>query len=176
MDILLLKNIKSLGEVGAKVSVKSGYARNYLIPNKHAVLPTKANLAVVEEKRQVLLKEEKELKASALIEQEKYKDYSLAFEVNVQEGADNLFGSITLQNIVDRLVEDGYAVVKKQVSLPSGAIKIFAEDYIATVSLHTDISITIPIKLTRNNVAAPEPVIDDDAIIEAATDESSVSE
>jgi large subunit ribosomal protein L9 len=172
MDILLLKNIKSLGEVGAKVSVKSGYARNYLIPNKHAVLPTKANLAVVEEKKQVLIKQEEELKSLALIEQEKYKDYSLAFEVNVQEDADNLFGSITLQNIVDRLVEDGYAVAKKQVSLPSGAIKTFAEDYIATVSLHTDISITIPIKLTRNNVAAPEPIIDDDVIVESATDES----
>ena len=171
MDILLLKNIKSLGEVGAKVSVKSGYARNYLIPNKHAVLPTKANLAVVEEKKQVLIKQEEELKSLALIEQEKYKDYSLAFEVNVQEDADNLFGSITLQNIVDRLVEDGYAVAKKQVSLPSGAIKTFAEDYIATVSLHADINITIPIKLIRNNVAAPEPVIDEDVIVEPVTEE-----
>ena len=102
---------------------------------------------------------------------------NLAKEQNIsKEDADNLFGSITLQNIVDRLVEDGYAVAKKQVSLPSGAIKTFAEDYIATVSLHTDINVTVPIKLTRNNVAAPEPVIDDDAIIEAATDESSVSE
>ena len=90
--------------------------------------------------------------------------------MNVQENADNLFGSITLQNIVDRLVEDGYAVTKKQVSLPSGAIKIFAEDYIATVSLHTDISITIPIKLIRNNVAAPEPIIDDDMITEPAVE------
>ena len=171
MDILLLKNIKSLGEVGAKVSVKAGYARNYLIPNKQAVLPTKANLAVVEEKKQELIKQEEELKSLALIQQEKYKDYSLAFEVNVQEDADNLFGSITLQNIVDRLLEDGYDVVKKQVSLPSGAIKTFAEDYIATVSLYTDISVTIPIKLTRNNVAAPEPILDEDAIVEPATDE-----
>ena len=126
---------------------------------------------MLKKRNKYYLKQEEELKASALIEQEKYKDYSLAFEVNVQEGADNLFGSITLQNIVDRLVEDGYAVVKKQVSLPSGAIKTFAEDYIATVSLHTDISVTIPIKLTRNNVAAPEPVIDDDVTTEAATDE-----
>ena len=53
---------------------------------------------------------------------------------------------------------------------PSGAIKIFAEDYIATVSLHTDISITIPIKLIRNNVAAPEPIIDDDMITEPAVE------
>ena len=172
MNILLLKKIKNLGDVGSEVSVKSGYARNFLLPQKHAVLPTKANLAVIEEKKQVLIKQEEELKSLALIEQEKYKDYSLSFEVNVQKDADNLFGSITLQNIVDRLVEDGYAVAKKQVSLPSGAIKTFAEDYIATVSLHTDISITIPIKLTRNNVAAPEPVIDDDVITEPATDKS----
>jgi large subunit ribosomal protein L9 len=172
MNILLLKKIKNLGDIGSEVSVKSGYARNFLLPQKHAVLPTKANLAVIEEKKQVLIKQEEELKSLALIEQEKYKDYSLSFEVNVQQDADNLFGSITLQNIVDRLVEDGYAVVKKQVSLPSGAIKTFAEDYIATVSLHTDISITIPIKLTRNNVAAPEPVIDDDVITEPATDKS----
>jgi len=172
MNILLLKKIKNLGDVGSEVSVKSGYARNFLLPQKHAVLPTKANLAVIEEKKQIQIKQEEEVKSLALIEQEKYKDYSLSFEVNVQKDADNLFGSITLQNIVDRLVEDGYAVTKKQVSLPSGAIKTFAEDYIATVSLHTDISITIPIKLTRNDVAAPEPVIDDDVITEPVTDKS----
>ena len=82
MDILLLKNIKNLGEVGAKVSVKAGYARNYLIPNKHGVLPTKANLAVVEEKKKILIKQEEELKALALIEQEKYKDYSTTKFIN----------------------------------------------------------------------------------------------
>ena len=96
MNILLLKKIKNLGDVGSEVSVKSGYARNFLLPQKHAVLPTKANLAVIEEKKQVLIKQEEELKSLALIEQEKYKDYSLSFEVNVQKDADNLFGSITL--------------------------------------------------------------------------------
>lgn len=172
MDILLLKKIKSLGDIGEKVSVKSGYARNYLIPNKHAVLPTKANLAVVEEKKQELIKQEEELKSLAIIQQDKFKDYVLSFEVNVQEDADNLFGSITLQNILDRLIEDGYEVTKKQVSLPSGAIKNFAEDYIATVSLYADISVTIPIKLIRNNVKAPEPLIDGDTTAELSTDET----
>ena len=56
MDILLLKTIKNLGEIGSKVSVKSGYARNFLIPTNQAVLPTKANLAKVEEQKQELLK------------------------------------------------------------------------------------------------------------------------
>ena len=52
MDILLLKNIKNLGEIGSKVSVKSGYARNYLIPKNYAMLPTKANLAIIAQQQQ----------------------------------------------------------------------------------------------------------------------------
>ena len=56
MDVLLLKNIKKLGEIGSKVSVKSGYARNFLLPTNQAVLPTKENLAKVEEHKQELLK------------------------------------------------------------------------------------------------------------------------
>ena len=60
MDILLLKNIKNLGEIGNKVSVKSGYARNYLIPKNYAVLPTKENLAIIEQQKQEL--EERVLK------------------------------------------------------------------------------------------------------------------
>ena len=125
-----------------------------------------------QQKKQELIKQEEELKSLAIIQQDKFKDYVLSFEVNVQEDADNLFGSITLQNILDRLIEDGYEVTKKQVSLPSGAIKNFAEDYIATVSLYADISVTIPIKLIRNNVKAPEPLIDGDTTAELSTDET----
>ena len=106
MDVLLLKNIKKLGEIGSKVSVKSGYARNYLLPTNQAVLPTKANLAKVEEQKQELLKIEEEMRSKALLEQEKFNNYELSFEVNIQE-EDKLFGSVTLQNVVDRLKEDG---------------------------------------------------------------------
>ena len=56
MDVILLKNIKNLGNIGTTVSVKSGYARNFLIPTKQAVLPTRENLARVEEQKQELLK------------------------------------------------------------------------------------------------------------------------
>ena len=148
MDVLLLKNIKKLGEIGSKVSVKSGYARNFLLPTNQAVLPTKANLAKVEEQKQELLKIEEEMRSKALIEQEKFNNYELSFEVNIQE-EDKLFGSITLQNVVDRLKEDGFDLPKKQVNLPSGPIKIFKDDYIATISLHTDVSVTVPIKLIK---------------------------
>ena len=71
MDVLLLKNIKNLGDIGSKVSVKSGYARNYLLPNNLAVLSSKENLAIVEEKKQLLLKQEEELRNQAINIKEK---------------------------------------------------------------------------------------------------------
>ena len=155
MDVLLLKNIKNLGDIGSKVSVKSGFARNYLLPNNLAVLSSKENLAIVEEKKQFLLKQEEELRNQAINIKEKFNDYILAFDVHVQEDDDKLFGSINLQNIVEKLNNDGYELEKKQVNLPSGPIKIFADDYIATVSLYADVSVTIPIKLTK--IAKPSP-------------------
>ncbi len=159
MDILLLKNIKNLGEIGSRVSVKSGYARNFLIPTNQAVLPTEANLAKVEAQKQELLKQEAELKSKALVEKERYIDYVLKFEVNIQED-DKIFGSVTLQNIMDKLKTDGYDLQKKQVNLPSGPIKIVRDDYIITVSLHSDVSVTIPIKLDVIK-EAPESVNND---------------
>ena len=159
MDILLLKNIKNLGEIGSRVSVKSGYARNFLIPTNQAVLPTEANLAKVEAQKQELLKQEAELKSKALVEKERYINYMLKFEVNLQED-DKIFGSVTLQNIMDKLKTDGYDLQKKQVNLPSGPIKTVRDDYIITVSLHSDVSVTIPIKLDVIK-EAPESINND---------------
>ncbi len=149
MNILLLKKIKNLGDVGSKVSVKSGYARNFLLPQKHAVLPTKANLELVEEKKQELLKQEEALKNEAILQKEKYDNYEIIFEENVQEEDEKLFRSITLQTVLDRLKEDGFEVLKKQVNLPSGPIKILGNDFIVNVSLHPEVSVTIPLKVLK---------------------------
>ena len=170
MDVLLLKNIKKLGEIGSKVSVKSGYARNFLLPTNQAVLPTKANLAKVEEQKQELLKIEEEMRSKALLEQEKFNNYELSFEVNVKE-EDKLFGSVTLQNVVDKLKENGFDLPKKQVNLPSGPIKIFKDDYIATISLHTNVSVTVPIKLIKITKSPEE--ISESIEVELDTDTSS---
>ena len=148
MDVLLLKNIKNLGEIGSKVSVKSGYARNFLIPTSQAVLPTKLNLEKVEKQKKELIKLEEEMKAKALIQKEQFNEYKLIFEVNIQE-EDKLFGSITLQNIMDKLKSDGFDLPKKQVNLPSGPIKTFKDDYIVTIGLHSDVSVTIPVQLIK---------------------------
>ena len=62
MKIVLLERINKLGQMGDIVDVRSGYARNFLLPQKYAVLPTKANLEMVEQKKQELLKQEEILK------------------------------------------------------------------------------------------------------------------
>ena len=149
MNILLLKKIKNLGDVGSEVSVKSGYARNFLLPQKHAVLPTKANLELVAEKKQELLKQEEALKNEAMLQKEKYNNYEMIFKENVQEEDEKLFGSITLQTVLDRLKEDGFEVLKKQVNLPSGPIKVLGNDFIVNVSLHPQVSVTIPLKVVK---------------------------
>jgi large subunit ribosomal protein L9 len=149
MNILLLKKIKNLGDVGSEVSVKSGYARNFLLPQKHAVLLTKANLELVEEKKQELLKQEEALKNEAMLQKEKYNNYEMIFKENVQEEDEKLFGSITLQTVLDRLKEDGFEVLKKQVNLPSGPIKVLGNDFIVNVSLHPEVSVTIPLKVVK---------------------------
>ncbi|MFL2560099.1 MAG: 50S ribosomal protein L9 [Gammaproteobacteria bacterium] len=151
MNILLLKKIKNLGDVGSEVSVKSGYARNFLLPQKHAVLPTKANLELVEEKKQELLKQEEALKNEAILQKEKYDNYEIIFEENVQEEDEKLFRSITLQTVLDRLKEDGFEVLKKQVNLPAGPIKVLGNDFIVNVSLHPEVSVTIPLKVIKKS-------------------------
>ena len=101
MNILLLKKIKNLGEVGAEVSVKSGYARNYLFPKKLALPLTPENIEIVEKEKQELIKKEKELKDIALVEKDKYDNYVLTVDVNIKED-DVIYGSINLQNILDK--------------------------------------------------------------------------
>ena len=160
MNILLLKKIKNLGDVGAEVSVKSGYARNYLFPKNLALPLTPENIEIVEKEKQELLKKEQELKDIALVEKDKYDNYVLTVDVNVKE-EDVIYGSVNLQNILDKLKDDGFNLEKRQVNLPRGPIKVLGDDHIVTINLHSDVQVTIPVKLNviqsdDDNLSAPK--------------------
>lgn len=146
MNVLLLKKIKKLGNIGQEVTVKSGFARNYLFPKEFALPMTKENIAIVEQKKQELLQIEKELKAKALENQKQFENYELVFDVNIHE-ENKLFGSITLQNVLDKLLADGMDVQKRDINMPFGPIKELSDQNIATISLHPEVNVTIPIKL-----------------------------
>ena len=160
MNILLLKKIKNLGDVGAEVSVKSGYARNYLFPKNLALPLTPENIEIVEKEKQELLKKEQELKDIALVEKDKYDNYVLTVDVNVKED-DVIYGSVNLQNILDKLKDDGFDLEKRQVNLPRGPIKVLGDDHIVTINLHSDVQVTIPVNLNviqsdDDNLSAPK--------------------
>ncbi len=146
MNVLLLKKIKKLGNIGQEVTVKSGFARNYLFPREFALPMTQENIAIVEQKKQELLQIEKELKDKALENQKQFENYELVFDVNIHE-ENKLFGSITLQSVLDKLLADGMDVQKRDINMPFGPIKELSDKNIVTISLHPEVNVTIPIKL-----------------------------
>ena len=92
MNVLLLKKIKKLGDIGAQVNVKSGYARNYLFPKNFALPLNNENLEIIEKKKQELLKIEEELKMKALESAKRFDGYEFVFDVNIHE-ENKLFGT-----------------------------------------------------------------------------------
>ena len=134
MNVLLLKKIKKLGDIGAQVNVKSGYARNYLFPKNFALPLNSENLEIIEKKKQELLKIEEELKMKALEAAKKFDGYKFVFDVNIHE-ENKLFGSVTLQNIVEKLQNDGFDIPKRDINMPLGPIKELTENNIVTISL-----------------------------------------
>ena len=149
MKIILLEKIEKLGSLGDVVEVKNGYARNFLLPTKSALTPSPENLEVISTMKDELIKKEQELKEAAMSLKEKLIGYSQTHKVKVKDDSNELFGSITLQNIMDRMKEDGHPIEKKQVNLPSGAIKELGT-YNVNVSLHSEVACDVIIVVEKS--------------------------
>lgn len=137
MEIILLEDIANLGELGEKVNVKSGYGRNFLIPQKKAVPATKQNLIEFEARRAELQKLAEEKLAAAKARAEKVN--ALDITITTKAGDEGkLFGSITVRDIVDAVVAKGVEVEKNEVQMPDGPIRQLGEFQIA-VQLHAEV-------------------------------------
>lgn len=122
MELILLENIRNLGSLGKRIKVKPGYARNYLLPQKKAVLATATNIKHFEDRKTELQK--KELERIKLLEQ-RAADLSgiqVQLEALVSEEG-KLYGSIGAADIVAAIAAAGYDVKKQEVLLPHGAIR-----------------------------------------------------
>ena len=125
MDVILLENIQNLGSLGDFVSVKSGYARNFLIPYGKAVWATDGARVKVDERRIQLAKLEEERSDVARAKVER-----LPAELTVVRKASEdgkLYGSVSAMDIAEKLHEQGIAVSRSEVSLPQGPIKEIGE-------------------------------------------------
>jgi len=118
MKVILKEDVQNLGQQGDVVEVKSGYARNYLMPQKLAILFTKQQKKSIEEAQRVeerKLEREKDQLESVLKQVE---DLSLSLKMQSEEDS-KLFGSVTKLDIVKLLEENGVTIDKKYVDLPS---------------------------------------------------------
>jgi large subunit ribosomal protein L9 len=145
MQIILLDKVINVGNLGDVVKVKDGYARNFLIPTGRARRATASAKAEFEAKRVELEK----AAAAKLAECQALgaKLGGTTIKLTQKAGVDGrLFGSVTNQDITDELVKIGYKVVKSQVRMPNGPIKIVSESSVS-VALHTDVVVEINVSV-----------------------------
>jgi large subunit ribosomal protein L9 len=145
MQIILLDKVVNLGDLGEIVKVKDGYARNFLIPSGRARRATEAAKIAFEVKRAELEK----AAAAKLAECQALgtKLHGTTIKLTQKAGVDGrLFGSVTNFDIAEELVKSGYKVVKAQVRMPNGPIKLVGDSTVS-VSLHTDVLVDITVSV-----------------------------
>ena len=144
MEIILLDKIDNLGNVGDVVTVKPGYARNYLFPKGLAVRSSKRNIAFVEEKRKnIELKIAKEEQASQAIF-DSLKNVEILMEVEVGEN-DKLFGSVTTMDLQKALNDQNIEIEKKDILLdnPIKSLGVYDIPIKVTPSLKQNIKVNV---------------------------------
>jgi large subunit ribosomal protein L9 len=143
MEIILLEKVDNVGGIGDLVRVKSGYARNYLIPQGKATLATAENKAKFESRRAEL-----EAKAAAELAaaQARAKQLEgLVLKIEMQAGAEGkLFGSVGTVDIAEEIGKRGIEVERSEIRLPDGPLRVVGNHQVA-LHLHADVNVEIAV-------------------------------
>ena len=146
MDIILREDFESLGQAGEVVSVKDGYARNFLIPKGIAYLANEANKKRYEndvEQQAWRLNRDKKIAEELAIKLE-----NISCTISVQVGEeDKMFGSVTSQNIAESLSSQGFEVDKRKILLddPIKSLGIYS----VPIKLHTEVESTVKVWVVK---------------------------
>jgi len=145
MEIILLQKVANLGQIGDRVKVKSGYARNFLVPTGKATLATAANIAKFEARRAELEAQAHAELAAAQARAVKFENFKL--EIKAKTGAEGkLFGSIGTSDIAEAAVKAGQPIARSEVRMPSGPIRLTGEHQVQ-LHLHTDVDVTLTVTI-----------------------------
>jgi len=146
MEVILMENIENLGSVGDKVTVKSGFARNFLVPQGKAKMATAENLAEFEARRAELEKAAAEALQAA--EERKQQIEALdVIEIGARVGSEGkLFGSIGVAEVSDAVVAAGVTIEKSEVRMPEGALRVVGE-HVVDIHLYTDVDTQVRINI-----------------------------
>lgn len=137
MEVILLDKVGRLGAIGDKVAVKSGYARNFLLPQGKAVAATTKNIADFEERRAGLEAAAAGKIGEATVRAEKLAELTVTIAANAGDEG-RLFGSIGTRDIADAITAAGVAVAKSEVRLPSGVLRETGQ-YEIDIQLHAEV-------------------------------------
>ena len=144
MEVILLQKVANLGNVGDRVKVRSGFGRNYLLPQGKATLATPDNVARFEARRAELERLAREHLSSAGERAAALKDFKLTIQAKAgTEG--KLFGSIGTNDIAEACTRAGFNVERSEVRLPSGPLRMVGEH---TVNLHLHADVDVPLHVT----------------------------
>jgi len=152
--ILLRDDIETLGGRGEIVKVKSGYARNYLLPQGLATLATKGNVKQIQQERTALLKRAADERSTAEAQKEQMSTIALSFERKAGEGG-TLFGSVTSMDVAEALKAKGYEIDRRSIRMRD-AIKETGE-FTVNVKLHREVTLQVPVTVTPEGGEVAEP-------------------
>lgn len=144
MQVILLDKVVHLGNVGDEVSVKSGYARNYLIPQGKAVMATKANIEIFEARRAELEEKAAKALAAALDRAERLEALEKVTIASKAGDEGRLFGAITTRDVAEAVTAAGVEVAKSEVRLPNGPIRTLG-DHDVRFQFHGEVFATLDI-------------------------------
>ena len=148
MDIILLQRIEKLGSIGDVVTVKDGYARNFLLPQKKALRANEANKKVFEANRDRLEKENAERRSEAEKSGEKVQGEEIVL-IRAASNTGQLYGSVYVRDIAASLAEKGHEIDKKQVIMGDPIKAIGMHE--VRIDLHPEVSVTIKANVARSD-------------------------
>ena len=145
MDVILLQKVANLGTIGDRVKVKSGYGRNFLLPQGKATLATPANVAKFEARRAELEKVAREQFGDAELRARALAEFKLT--ITAKAGSEGkLFGSIGTSDIAEAATCAGHKVARSEVRLPNGPLRVVGEHEVS-LHLHTDVNVPLAISI-----------------------------
>lgn len=166
MDIILLERVEKLGQMGELVSVKSGYARNYLLPQGKAVFASKDNIKLFEERKTQLEGENitKKNEAQKLADSIKFNEVVI---IRAASESGQLYGSVSAKDISQAVSEAGLSINKNQVVLNKSLKTLSYEDI--SIKLHPEVQFNLKLNIARSPEEAKEQTKSGKAIITTET-------
>ena len=149
MDIILLQKVANLGNIGDRVKVRSGFGRNFLLPQGKATLATAANVARFEARRAELEKAAHDQLADAERRAAALREFKLT--IRAKAGTEGkLFGSVGTSDIAEAATREGHEISRSEVRMPNGPLRNVGE-HMVEVHLHTDVDVQLPITIVAED-------------------------